>query len=473
LTVAEVLELIRQKGIEFVDVKIVDLLGTWHHFTLPAEEFGEEVFERGLPFDGSSLRGYRGIEESDMILLPDPETAVVDPFAAHPTLSLTGNVMEPGGRAYRRDPRSVAQRAEEYLRASGIADRAYFGPEVEFYVFDDVRYEIEPHAAFFALDAAEAHWGAGDVGPNLAYRIRPKEGYAPVPPADALHDLRNEMVRNLKAVGIRVERHHHEVGGAGQGEIGFRYDTLTRTADNVLLFKYVLRNTARRHGKTVTFMPKPLYGDNGSGMHTHQSLWQGDRPLFYDEQGYAHLSELARYYIGGILLHGPALLALCNATVNSYRRLVPGYEAPVDLVFSQGNRSAAVRIPIAGVTPASTRIEFRTPDATGNPYLAFAAMLMAGLDGIRRRIDPTAHGFGPLDKNIYELSPAERAAIRSVPGSLEEALRALEADHDFLLAGGVFDEELIATWIQYKREKEIRPTHLRPTPYEFYLYFDI
>jgi glutamine synthetase len=473
VTGKEVLETIRQQGIEFVDVKIVDLVGTWHHFTLPASEVDEETFSEGMPFDGSSLRGFREIEESDMVFLPDPETAFVDPFTAHPTLSMTGNVLEPGLRPYRRDPRSVAQRAEAYLRESGIAERAYFGPELEFFVFDDVRYENEPHAAFFAIDAEEAHWGSGDVGPNLAYRIRPKEGYAPATPQDTLHDLRSEMVKNLMQCGLRVERHHHEVAGAGQGEIGFHFDTLTRTADNLLLYKYVLRNTARRHQKTVTFMPKPLFGDNGSGMHTHQSLWKGDTPLFYQAGGYANLSQLARYYIGGILLHAPALVALTNATTNSYRRLVPGYEAPVDLVFSQGNRSAAVRIPIAGVSPAATRIEFRTPDGTGNPYLAFAAMLMAGLDGVRRKLEPSELGFGPLDKNIYHLTPEERASIRSVPGSLGEALNALEEDHAFLTEGGVFDEDLISAWIAYKREREIAPMNLRPTPYEFYLYFDI
>lgn len=473
MTAQEVLALIREKGIEFVDVKLVDLVGTWHHFTIPASEVGEEMFEVGMPFDGSSLRGFREIEESDMVLLPDPNTAFIDPFPAHPTLSITGSVFEPGLKPYKRDPRSVALRAEEYLRKSGIADQAFFGPEVEFFVFDDVRYEVEPNSSFFQVDAAEAHWGSGDVGPNLAYRIRPKEGYAPATPQDTLHDLRSEMVKNLMSCGLRVERHHHEVAGPGQGEIGFHFDTLTRTADNVLLYKYVLRNTARRHQKTVTFMPKPLYGDNGSGMHTHQSLWKNGKPLFFEEGGYANLSTLARQYIAGILLHAPALVALTNATTNSYRRLVPGYEAPVDLVFSKGNRSAAVRIPIAGASPKSTRIEFRTPDATGNPYLAFAAMLMAGLDGIRRRLDPTELGFGPLDKNIYHLSPEERAKIRSVPGSLQEALAALKEDHAFLTEGGVFDPELVEAWIQYKEEREIAPMHLRPTPYEYYLYFDI
>ncbi len=470
---SEVLELIAKDKIAFVDLKFTDLPGSWHHVTLPARELDAGSFKAGLPFDGSSLRGFRQIEESDMILMPDPETAFVDPFSAHSTLSLVADVLDPALRPYSRDPRGVARRAEAFLQASGIADRAYFGPELEFFVFDDVRFDNQPHTSFFTVDGEESEWSGSEAGSRPGYRIRAKEGYAPVPPLDALSDLRSEMVLHLESIGLRVERHHHEVATAGQGEIGFGHDTLLRTADNVLAFKYVVKNTAIENGRTATFMPKPLFGDNGSGMHTHQSLWKGDRPLFFDEAGYGRVSELALYYIGGILRHAPALVGLCNASTNSFRRLVPGYEAPTDLVFAQGNRSAAVRIPISAVTAKTSRIEFRTPDSTGNPYLAFAAMLMAGLDGIRHRIDPRKLGMGPLDKNIYHLSDRERRKIRSVPATLPEALAELEKDHAFLLEGDVFSRDLIEAWIAYKLEHEVHPVALRPTPYEFHLYYDI
>lgn len=474
MTREQVLDLIKKGEVEFVDLKLIDLPGTWHHITLPATEFTAEAFTEGVPFDGSSLRGFREIEESDMIMLPDAETAFIDPFHERATLSITTDVYEPGLRRYARDPRRVAQKAEEYLQASGIGETAYFGPELEFFVFDDVRYQINPEESFFAIDSEEAAWGTGDVrGPNLGYRIRPKQGYAPAAPSDTLSDLRGEMVSQMIAAGMRVERHHHEVATAGQSEIGFRFDRLTRTADNVMLYKYIVKNVARRYGKVATFMPKPLYGDNGSGMHTHQSIYRGDQALFYEKGGYGHLSQVALSYIAGILLHAPALVGLTNATTNSYRRLVPGFEAPVNLVFARGNRSAAIRVPITSENPNSVRLEFRTPDSTGNPYISFAAMLMAGLDGVRRRLDPTELGFGPLDKNIYHLPKEEAQKIRAVPGSLGEALQALEDDHSFLTEGGVFDEEMIAAWIDYKREQELNVVNLRPTPMEYHLYFDI
>ena len=473
MNASEVLEAIVRDKIEFVDLKFSDLPGSWHHVTLPARELEASSFTAGLPFDGSSLRGFREIEESDMILMPDPNTAFVDPFYAHATLSLVADVLDPALRPYGRDPRGVAKRAEAYLLASGIADRAYFGPELEFFVFDDVRFDNSPNSSFFSIDGEESAWSSGDAGSRPGYRIRAKEGYAPVPPLDALSDLRSEMVLHLEAVGIRVERHHHEVATAGQGEIGFTYDTLVKTADNVLTFKYVVKNTAVENARSATFMPKPLFGDNGSGMHTHQSLWKGKTPLFFDQQGYGQMSETALFYIGGILRHAPALVGLCNASTNSFRRLVPGYEAPTDLVFSKGNRSAAVRIPISAVTPKSSRIEFRTPDSTGNPYLALSAMLMAGLDGIKNRIDPRKLGMGPLDKNIYHLSERDRKKIRSVPSSLTEALGELKRDHAFLLEGGVFSRDLVEAWIDYKMSHEVHPVGLRPTPYEFQLYYDI
>ena len=474
MTRDEILAMLQSGEVEFVDLKLVDLPGTWHHITLPAAEIGADAFTDGVPFDGSSLRGFREIEESDMVMLPDPETAFVDPFHARRTLSISCDVYEPGMHRFARDPRFIAQQAEHYLTASGIGDVAYFGPELEFFVFDDVRYQINPGESFFAIGSEESAWGTGDIGtPNLQHRIRPKSGYAPVSPHDQLSDLRGEMVRTMMDCGMYVERHHHEVATAGQSEIGFRFDRLTRTADHVLLYKYIVKNISRQAGKIATFMPKPLYGDNGSGMHTHQSIFRGGEPLFYGKGGYGNLSETALHYIAGILSHAPALVGLTNATTNSYRRLVPGFEAPVNLVFAKGNRSAAVRVPIAQESPKSVRIEFRTPDSTGNPYLSFAAMLMAGLDGVKRKLDPTALGFGPLDKNIYHLSPEDAAKIRAVPGSLTEALDELEKDHAFLTEGGVFTEDLIAAWIDYKRREEVQPVNLRPVPMEYYLYLDI
>ncbi|MDI3328180.1 MAG: type I glutamate--ammonia ligase [Alicyclobacillaceae bacterium] len=474
MNVQEVLDLIRNDKIKMVDFRIVDLPGRQHHVTVPASAIDEEVLRRGLAFDGSSIQGFRSIEESDMVMRPDLDTAFIDPFAAVPTLNIMCDVYEPNGVRYERDPRFVAQKAEMYLERTGIATKAFFGPELEFFIFDDVRFDSGQNGAFYSVDSEEGIWNSGrGEGPNLGYKVKNKSGYFPVPPLDSQQDLRSEMVLKLEEAGLPVERHHHEVATAGQAEINFRFATLTKTADNVLLYKYIIRNVARKHGKVATFMPKPLFGDNGSGMHVHQSLFKGDEPLFYKEGNYANLSELALQYIAGILYHAPAILAFSNASTNSYKRLVPGYEAPVNLVFSQANRSAAIRVPVAAVTPKAARIEFRTPDSTSNPYLAFAAMLMAGLDGIQKKMDPRDMGFGPIDKNIYELSPAEREGIRSVPGSLAESLAALEADHEFLLQGGVFTEDFIHTWIEFKRSTEVEQVNIRPHPYEFYLYFDL
>ncbi|SFU51761.1 type I glutamate--ammonia ligase [Alicyclobacillus macrosporangiidus] len=470
----KILELIQEKGIEMVDFRIVDVPGRQHHITVPACEVDVDQLVRGIAFDGSSIQGFRGIEESDMVMRPVLTSAYVDPFMEAPTLGLNCTVYEPNGTRYERDPRYIAEKAEQYLAATGIADKAFFGPELEFFLFDDVRFDSSANGAFYAVDSEEAVWntGKGD-GPNLAYKVKNKSGYFPLPPTDTQQDIRTAMVKELMAAGIRVERHHHEVATAGQAEINFRFDTLTKTADHTMLYKYIVRNVARRYGKVATFMPKPIFGDNGSGMHVHQSLFKGDTPIFYEEGGYGNLSETALYYIGGILKHAPAVLAFSNPSTNSYKRLVPGYEAPVNLVFSKGNRSAAIRVPVAAVTPKSCRIEFRTPDGTSNPYLAFAAMLMAGIDGIRNRIDPREHGFGPVDKNIYELDAAEKALIQSVPGSFEESLQALEADHEFLLEGGVFTPDFIRAWIDLKRSSEIAPVNVRPHPYEFHLYLDL
>lgn len=473
MTAREVLKLIKEKNIEMLDLKLIDVPGMWQHVTIPVSEVDESIFETGVAFDGSSVRGFRGIEESDMVMVPDPATAFVDPFAALPTLSMACNVYEPGMVRYSRDPRSIAQKAEEYLKQTGIADVSYWGPELEFFVFDDVRYDSNSRECYYHVDSVEGIWNSGrNDSPNLGYKIRHKLGYFPVAPSDTQADLRSEMVKVMQEGGVRVEMHHHEVATAGQAEIDMRFDSLTRMADKVMTYKYVVKNVARRHGKTATFMPKPLFGDNGSGMHTHQSLFKGELPLFFERGAYANLSELGHYYVGGLLKHAPALLAFTSCSTNSYKRLVPGYEAPVNLVFSKGNRSAAVRIPVASDNPRAVRAEFRPPDSTCNPYLAFAAMLMAGIDGVINRIDPRREGFGPVDKNIYELSPEEAAEIRSVPGSLDEALFALERDHDFLLRGGVFTEDFIRLWIDLKRSTEVDPVRIRPHPYEFYLYYD-
>src|ERR687893_2023356 len=453
---------------QMVDLKFCDLLGSWQHMTLPVTAFDESAFDEGLGFDGSSIRGWQGISESDMLLMPDPGSAVLDPFAERPTLSLVCEVADPTTRqAYGRDPRRIARRAEEYLRETGIADTAYFGPECEFFVFDEVCYELGENRASYLVDSAEGHWNSGK--PGLAYTIRAKEGYFPPAPHDTLSNLRTEMVLTLERLGIPCEFHHHEVASAGQCEIDLRYQTLTRMADQVMTYKYVVRNVARAAGKTVTFMPKPVFADNGSGMHTHQSLWKEGTPLMADKSGYAGLSKLARCYIGGPLAPAPPLLAFCAPTTNSYPRLVPGYEAPVNLVYSQRNRSAAIRIPLYSQSPKAKRLEFRCPDPSCNPYLAFSAMLMAGLDGINNRIEPP----DPLDKDLYDLPPEELAAVPQVPGSLEDVLDALEADSDFLKVGGVFTDDLIDTWLSYKRVHEVDEMRLRPHPWEFALYYDI
>lgn len=472
LDMKTVLSTIDAEKVEYVDFRIVDLLGRQHHVTVPAYAVDEGTFRNGVAFDGSSLIGYKSIEESDMVAMPDPATAFIDPFVEAKTMNIICNIVNPDNTVYTRDPRGIALKAEAYLQQSGLATAAYFGPESEFFLFDNVRYASGPSGSFFHIDSEEAFWNTGKEGQNLGYKVRNKGGYFPVQPTDSQMDIRNEMCTLMTKCGLYVERHHHEVATAGQGEINFRFDTLTRTADNLLLFKYIVRNVAAKHGKTATFMPKPIVGDNGSGMHVHQSLFNGDTPLFFEQGGYANLSETALHYIGGILHHAPALIALTNPSTNSFKRLVPGYEAPVNLVFSKGNRSAAVRIPIAAVTPKASRIEFRTPDSTANPYLAFAAMLMAGLDGIKRKLDPRELGFGPLDKNIYDLSDAEKHEIKSAPASLAEALVALEQDHDFLLAGDVFTKEVIEGWIAQKRG-EIEQVERTVNPKEYELYYDL
>jgi glutamine synthetase len=464
----EVLAMCREKEVKAVDLRFTDFLGAWQHFTIPVGKLEEDTFEDGLGFDGSSIRGWQAINESDMLLVPVPDTAVVDPFATIPTLSIICNIQDPITRAdYSRDPRNVARKAVNYLKGTGIADTCFIGPEAEFFVFDDVRFDQNAHEGYFHVDSVEAEWNRGrEELPNLG-KLRHKEGYFPCPPSDQLMDIRNEMMLTMIQCGIDVEAQHHEVATAGQCEIDMRFQELVRMADQMCLYKYIVRNVARRHGKTVTFMPKPLYGDNGSGMHTHISLWKEGHPLFAGS-GYAGLSELALHAMGGILRHAPALLAITNPTTNSYKRLVPGYEAPVNLAYSQRNRSASCRIPMYSASPKTKRIEFRCPDPTCNPYLAFAAILLAAIDGIQNKINPGP----PLDRDIYDLPPEELAKVPKAPGSLDEALVALERDHDFLLRGDVFTEDVIATWIGFKREKEIQPMRLRPHPYEFCLYYD-
>jgi glutamine synthetase len=469
---SDVLKLGRDNDAKFFDIRFSDLPGLMQHFTVPFDEVGEEVFDEGFGFDGSSIRGFQEIQESDMILVPDPATAVMDPFTRHPTVITHAYVKDPlTGEFYSRDPRYVAKKAEDYLSGSGIADTAYFGPEAEFYIFDSIRFDQNQHEGFYHVDAVEGVWnsGAEEGGRNLGYKPRYKEGYFPVPPMDHYQDLRSEMVLTLRELGIPVEVHHHEVGTAGQSEIDMGFASLLTMADRLMLYKYVIKNVARLNGKTATFMPKPIFQDNGSGMHVHQSLWRDEEPLFWDELGYAQLSETARHYIGGLLTHAPALLALCAPTTNSYKRLVPGYEAPVNLVYSQRNRSAAVRIPLYSKSPKSKRIEFRCPDAACNPFLAFSALLMAGIDGIKNKIEPPE----PVDKDLYELPPEEILEVPQVPASLDAALDALEGDGDFLLEGGVFTEDVIHHWIDYKRAREVDELRLRPHPWEFYLYYDI
>lgn len=468
-TPREVLDLLRDQDIRMVDVRFIDLLGAWQHFTVPSHQLDEAAFEEGFAFDGSSIRGWRAINNSDMQVMPEASTARVDPFMEVPTLVLAGDIQDPiTGQDYERDPRNLAKRAEAYLKSTGLADTAYVGPEAEFFIFDDARFATTGNASHYAVDSVEGHWNSGrEEFPNLAYKVAPKGGYVPCPPTDALHDLRTEMVLALEEVGITVERQHHEVATGGQAEIDIRFDSLVDQADKMCWFKYIIKNVARRAGRTVTFMPKPLFGDNGNGMHTHLSLWKDGNPLFSGD-AYAGMSEMAMHFIAGILTHAPALCAFTNPSTNSYKRLVPGFEAPVNLAYSGSNRSASIRIPAAARQPKAARIEFRTPDPTANPYLAFSALLMAGLDGIERKLDPGQ----PLDKDIYSLSPEELADVPSVPGSLEGALDALEKDHDFLLRGDVFSSDIIGAWLDWKRSNEVNEVRMRPHPYEFSLYFD-
>src|SRR6476660_5063389 len=469
-TPKSVLDLAKRENAKMVDIKFVDTFGTWQHFSCPIDELNEEVFSDGFGFDGSSIRGWKSIEASDMLAMPDPSTAFIDPFCAVPTLSVTCTIAETGTKeAYNRDPRGISQRGEKFLQSTGIADTAVFGPEAEFFIFDNVQFDHKTNGTFYNVDSEEAIWNSGrDEMPNLGYKIRYKEGYFPVAPTDTQQDIRTEMCLMMEQLGIQVERQHHEVATAGQAEIDFRFNTLVKTADTMMLYKYIIKNVARRHGKTVTFMPKPLFGDNGSGMHTHQSLWREGKPLFAGEM-YAGLSQMALWYIGGLLKHARALSAIIAPTTNSYKRLVPGYEAPVNLAYSRRNRSAAVRIPMYSANPKAKRVEFRPPDPAANPYMAFAAMLMAGLDGVLNKVDPGES----LDKDIYDLSPEELRMVPSMPGSLDEALSALEEDHIFLTKGDVFSEELIETFVSYKRRAEAEAVRLRPHPYEFALYYDI
>lgn len=464
----EVLKYAKDNGAVMVDLRFTDLPGVTQHFSVPIAQLTESAFTDGFGFDGSSIRGFQAIQESDMLLIPDPRTAVMDTFLQHPTLMMYCFITDPiTGESYSRDPRYIAKKAEDHLKGSGIADISYWGPECEFYIFDEARFDQNQHEGYYHLGSSEGAWGSGDPG-SRGYRPRYKEGYFPVPPMDQYQDLRTEMVLEMQKMGITIEVQHHEVGTAGQAEIDMRYGTLLETADRVMNYKYVVKNVAWRAGKTATFMPKPLFMDNGSGMHTHQSLWRNGENLFYDENGYALLSDMARYYIGGLLHHAPSLLAFTNPTTNSYRRLVPGYEAPIYLVYSSRNRSACVRIPTYSKAPEARRLEFRTPDPSCNPYLAFAACLQAGLDGVRNKIEPPE----PMDKDLYDLEPEDKAHVTSVPGSLEEALTALGDDHDYLLEGGVFTEDVIETWIEYKMRHEVDQIRLRPHPYEFVQLFD-
>jgi len=471
---SEVIKFIKDKAIQVIDLKFVDLPGLWQHFSVSAREFDESAFSDGVGFDGSSIRGFQEIHESDMLLFPDPDALFIDPFMVAPTLSMICNVYDPiHNKPYTRDPRHVAQKAEKHLKSSGVADKGYFGPEAEFYILDSIRFDQSYNFGYYYIDSEEGFWNSGkedaNGSKNLGYKPRYKEGYFPVPPMDSLQNVRSDMMLTMEQVGINVEVHHHEVGTAGQTEIDMRFDTLTKMADNLLKYKYVAKNVAHKHGKTVTFMPKPIFMDNGSGMHVHQSLWKGGKNLFYKKGNYADLSESAIHYIGGLLAHAPALLAFCAPTTNSYRRLVPGYEAPINLIYSQRNRSACVRIPMYSRSEKSKRLEFRPPDPSANPYLALSALLLAGLDGIKKKLTPPA----PIDKDLYDLAPSDKAKVKATPGALDEVLDALEADHEFLLQGDVFTKDLIETWIEYKRKKELDPVRLRPHPHEFALYFDI
>ena len=470
MTPKEVLELAKKNGAVMFDMKFMDFPGLWQHFSCPVDELTEDLFKDGLGFDGSSIRGWQSIHNSDMLVVPDPDTAVMDPFTQYPTLSLICTIVDPITKEnYSRDPRWIAMKAEKYMKSTKIADTAYFGPEPEFFIFDDVMFDQTANSGYYFVDSVEGIWNSGrEENPNLGYKPRHKEGYFPVPPTDSQEDIRTEMVMEMQKVGIYIEKQHHEVATAGQAEIDMRFSPLVKMADQLMYFKYIIKNVAKRNGKTATFMPKPLFGDNGSGMHTHQSLWKGGKPLFAGD-GYAGLSQMALWYIGGILKHAPALAALTNPTTNSYKRLVPGFEAPVNLAYSGRNRSASVRIPMYSPSPKAKRCEVRFPDPSCNPYMAFAAMLMAGLDGIENKIDPGQ----PLDKDIYDLSPEELAKVPSMPGALELALDNLENDHAFLLKGDVFTQDVIDVWISYKRSKEVDAMRLRPHPYEFFLYYDM
>jgi len=466
----DVFKLLKDKEIKMVDFRFTDLPGQWQHFTIPVDKLEEEHFYEGLGFDGSSLRGWKTINESDMLVIPDAATARVDPFIKHKSLSIICDIVDPMTKnPYERDPRFIARKTMDYLKSTGVADTAYIGPEAEFFILDHVAYNINEYSSWYRIDSREGFWNTGSESEaNLGHKIKIKEGYFPVPPSDSTNDLRNQMVEHLMNLGIDVEVQHHEVATAGQGEIDFKYAPLIEASDNLQMFKYVVKNTAREAGKTATFMPKPIFGDNGSGMHTHVSFWKDGKPLFAGDK-YAGLSETALYFIGGLLKHAPSLLAFTNPTTNSYKRLVPGYEAPVNLVYSMRNRSASVRIPMYSNNPKSKRIEFRCPDGTANPYLAFSAVVLAGLDGIMNKIEPGE----AVDRDIYHLSEEEHKKIRQAPGSLEIALDNLKSDHEFLTKNGVFTEELINTWIDYKMEKEVKEVQLRPHPYEFHLYYEV
>jgi glutamine synthetase len=468
-TPKSVLELAKKAGAKIVDIKFVDTFGTWQHFSCPIAELTEEIFSDGFGFDGSSIRGWKSIESSDMLAMPDPDTAFMDPFCAVPTLSLTCTIAETGTKeSYTRDPRGIAQRAEKYLISTGLADQAFMGPEAEFFIFDNIQFDSKSNGTFYSIDSEEGVWNTGrDEMPNLGNKIRHKEGYFPVAPLDTQQDIRTEMILMMEELGLKIEKQHHEVATAGQAEIDYRFSTLVTAADWMMIYKYVVKNVAKKHGKTATFMPKPLFGDNGSGMHTHQSLWKKGKPLFAGNE-YAGLSKMALYYIGGLLKHAHALCAFCSPTTNSYKRLVPGFEAPVNLAYSSRNRSASIRIPTYSDNPKAKRLEYRPPDPSANPYIAFAALLMAGLDGVLNKIDPGE----PIDKNMYELPPEEHAKIPQVPGSLEQAIKALEKDHAFLLKGDVFTEDFIEMWISNKR-REHDALRLRPHPYEFFMYYDV
>ena len=471
MTPSEVVALAKEHDVKIVDLKFMDLPGMWQHFSLMAGELTEDLFEEGCGFDGSSIRGFQAINESDMLLFPDPTTALIDPVCKVPTLSITCNIKDPITlENYTRDVRHIAQKAEAYLQSTGIADTSYWGPEAEFYLLNDIRYGQNQHSGFYSVDSVEGSWNSGrEENPNLGYKPRYKEGYFPVPPSDTLQDLRSEICLKLMESGVDVEVHHHEVGTAGQGEIDIRFGELTETGDKIALYKYIIKNVARANNLVATFMPKPLFQDNGSGMHVHQSLWKNGKNIFYDPQGYSLLSEDALYYIGGLLTHARSLCAIIAPTTNSYKRLVPGYEAPVNIAYSQRNRSACVRIPVYSKSEKAKRVEFRTPDPSCNPYLAFSALLMAGLDGIQNRIHPGE----PLDKDLYDLEPEELADIESTPVSLGDSLDALEEDHEYLLKGDVFTQDVLDVWIDYKRENEVDAVNMRPHPYEFFLYHDI